>query len=75
MLPPAGLAIREYWGVDDSTIVFVADPTFGDILNFNVGGKVDLDVPRVCRRAGAGRGSAAAAHCSQWGEEGRRGQH
>lgn len=32
-----GLAIREYWGIDDNTIVFVADPSFGDILNFNVG--------------------------------------
>ncbi|KAL6756505.1 hypothetical protein V8C86DRAFT_2646671 [Haematococcus lacustris] len=41
-----GLAIRDYWGVDDSTIVFVADPTFGDILNFNVGQAVDLEVPR-----------------------------
>eukprot|EP00892_Ulva_mutabilis_P011457 jgi/Ulvmu1/8684/UM047_0024.1 len=41
-----GLAIRDYWGVDDNTIVFVADPGFGDILNFNVGQVVDLDVPR-----------------------------
>ncbi|GLC52385.1 hypothetical protein PLESTB_000623300 [Pleodorina starrii] len=41
-----GLAIREYWGVDDNTVVFVADPTFGDILNFNVGAGVDLEVPR-----------------------------
>eukprot|EP00877_Chromochloris_zofingiensis_P000360 jgi/Chrzof1/10324/Cz04g37150.t1 len=41
-----GLAIRDFWGVDDNTIVFVADPTFGDILNFNVGQGVDLEVPR-----------------------------
>ncbi|KAG2453244.1 hypothetical protein HYH02_002567 [Chlamydomonas schloesseri] len=41
-----GLAIREYWGVDDNTVVFVADPTFGDILNFNVGAGIDLEVPR-----------------------------
>lgn len=32
--------------MDDRTIVFVADPTFGNILNFNVGAIVDLDVPR-----------------------------
>uniref|UniRef100_A0A7N0UUJ8 TPM domain-containing protein n=1 Tax=Kalanchoe fedtschenkoi TaxID=63787 RepID=A0A7N0UUJ8_KALFE len=41
-----GLAIKDYWQVDDRTIVFVADPTFGNILNFNVGASVDLDVPR-----------------------------
>lgn len=41
-----GLAIKEYWRVDDDTVVFVADPTFGDILNFNVGAGVDLEVPR-----------------------------
>eukprot|EP00245_Coleochaete_scutata_P006858 TRINITY_DN21670_c0_g1_i1.p1 TRINITY_DN21670_c0_g1~~TRINITY_DN21670_c0_g1_i1.p1 ORF type:complete len:249 (-),score=47.44 TRINITY_DN21670_c0_g1_i1:13-759(-) len=42
-----GLAIRDYWGVDDSTIVFVADPSLGgNILNFNVGAYVDLNVPR-----------------------------
>eukprot|EP00268_Persea_americana_P011243 TRINITY_DN1472_c0_g2_i3.p1 TRINITY_DN1472_c0_g2~~TRINITY_DN1472_c0_g2_i3.p1 ORF type:complete len:173 (+),score=19.89 TRINITY_DN1472_c0_g2_i3:1333-1851(+) len=42
----AGLAIKDFWQVDDRTIVFVADPTFGNILNFNVGASVDLDVPR-----------------------------
>lgn len=41
-----GLAIKDFWQVDDRTIVFVADPTFGNILNFNVGDQVDLDVPR-----------------------------
>ncbi|KAL2533640.1 Thylakoid lumenal 15.0 kDa protein 2 [Abeliophyllum distichum] len=41
-----GLAIKDFWKVDDSTIVFVADPTFGNILNFNVGATVDLDIPR-----------------------------
>jgi hypothetical protein len=46
-----GLAVREFWGVDEKTIVFVADPTFGDILNFNVGQEVDLEVPRVSSRA------------------------
>jgi len=42
-----GAAVANYWAVDDSTIVFVADPTFGDLLNFNVGAAVDLDVPRT----------------------------
>ncbi|KDP29148.1 hypothetical protein JCGZ_16537 [Jatropha curcas] len=41
-----GLAIRDFWQVDDRTIVFVADPTFGNILNFNVGASVDIDIPR-----------------------------
>ncbi|XP_002968784.2 thylakoid lumenal 15.0 kDa protein 2, chloroplastic [Selaginella moellendorffii] len=41
-----GLAIREFWKVDDNTIVFVADPSLGNILNFNVGASVDLNVPR-----------------------------
>ncbi|XP_068646151.1 thylakoid lumenal 15.0 kDa protein 2, chloroplastic [Aristolochia californica] len=41
-----GLAVRDFWQVDDRTIVFVADPTFGNILNFNVGETVDLDIPR-----------------------------
>ncbi|KAK3445405.1 hypothetical protein EUGRSUZ_A01683 [Eucalyptus grandis] len=41
-----GLAIKDFWSVDDQTIVFVADPTFGNIINFNVGASVDLDIPR-----------------------------
>ncbi|KAL7248060.1 hypothetical protein ACSBR2_002879 [Camellia fascicularis] len=41
-----GLAIKDYWQVDDRTIIFVADPTFGNIINFNVGASVDLDIPR-----------------------------
>ncbi|XP_048127650.1 thylakoid lumenal 15.0 kDa protein 2, chloroplastic [Rhodamnia argentea] len=41
-----GLAIKDFWSVDDRTIVFVADPTFGNIINFNVGASVDLDIPR-----------------------------
>ncbi|XP_059463419.1 thylakoid lumenal 15.0 kDa protein 2, chloroplastic [Corylus avellana] len=41
-----GLAIKDFWQVDDRTIVFVADPTFGNILNFNVGASIDLDIPR-----------------------------
>ncbi|XAR69133.1 hypothetical protein NMG60_11000613 [Bertholletia excelsa] len=41
-----GLAIKDYWQVDDRTIVFVADPTFGNMINFNVGATLDLDIPR-----------------------------
>jgi hypothetical protein len=49
-----------------SQIVFVADPTFGDILNFNVGGAIDLEVPRVSwpsRPWGQERVAAVASCC------------
>ena len=42
-----GLAIKDYWGVDDSTVVLVADTYLsGNMLNFNVGESVDVVVPR-----------------------------
>ncbi|GAB4819312.1 hypothetical protein N2152v2_006358 [Parachlorella kessleri] len=41
-----GLAIKDYWGVDSDTVVFVADPNTGNLLNFNVGDGIDLRVPR-----------------------------
>ena len=41
-----GLAVRDYWQVDANTVVFVADPGTGNILNFNVGANVDFQVPR-----------------------------
>lgn len=40
-----GLAVKDYWGVDDDTVVFVADPGLGNILNFSVGGNIDLEIP------------------------------
>lgn len=43
----AGLAIKDFWGVDADTVVFVADPGLGNILNFNVGENIDLMVPSV----------------------------
>lgn len=46
----AGLAVKDYWAVDDNTVVFVADPGLGNILNFSVGGNLDL-----ARTTGGGR--------------------
>lgn len=40
-----GLAIKDFWGVDADTVVFVADPNTGNILNFNVGANIDLSIP------------------------------
>lgn len=43
-----GLAIVDFWGVDDDTVVCVADPSLsGNILNFNVGAALDLKVPQA----------------------------
>ncbi len=43
-----GLAVRDYWKVDEDTVVFVADPSLGgNILNFNVGANIDLRIPRA----------------------------
>eukprot|EP00890_Picochlorum_soloecismus_P006015 jgi/Picsp_1/6414/NSC_03762-R1_thylakoid lumen kda protein len=42
-----GLAIKDYWKVDEDTVVFVADPNTGNILNFNVGENIDFRVPRT----------------------------
>ncbi|UPQ99485.1 thylakoid lumenal 15.0 kDa protein [Chloropicon primus] len=41
-----GLAIKDFWKVDASTVVLVADPNTGNITNFNVGEDVDIQVPR-----------------------------
>lgn len=41
-----GLAIRDYWGVDDNTVVMVADYFGGaQLLKFNVGKNVDKLLP------------------------------
>jgi hypothetical protein len=42
-----GSAVREYWGLDDKSIVLVADSRGGNILNFNVGDAVYKLFPRT----------------------------
>ena len=47
-----GLAIKDYWGVDDNTIVMIVDrgnskSGQSNILNFNVGKGVELNLPPI----------------------------
>ena len=65
--------MKDYWGVDDKTIVFVADPTFANIINFNVGQGIDLEVPTV--RRGGGRREARFAAQRPQGASRLRGRH
>jgi hypothetical protein len=42
-----GRAVREYWGLDDKSVLVVADSRGGNILNFNVGDAVYQLMPRT----------------------------
>lgn len=42
-----GLAVKDYWGLDDKSILLVADPRGGNLLNFNVGDAVYQLLPRT----------------------------
>ena len=32
-----GLAVKEFWGLDERSLLLIADPRGGNLLNFNVG--------------------------------------
>jgi len=42
-----GLAVKSFWGLDDHSILLVADPRGGNLLNFNVGDALYPLLPRV----------------------------
>lgn len=42
-----GLAVKDYWGLDDHSLLLVADPRGGNILNFSVGDDFYTLMPRV----------------------------
>ncbi len=42
-----GTAVKQYWGLDDHSVLLVADPRGGNILNFSVGDDFYPLMPRV----------------------------
>jgi len=42
-----GQAVKAYWGLDDHSVLLVADPRGGNLLNFSVGDDVYPLLPRV----------------------------
>lgn len=42
-----GLAVKEFWGLDDKSVLLVADPRGGNLLNFSVGDAFYALLPRT----------------------------
>lgn len=42
-----GLAVKSYWGLDKKSVLLVADPRGGNLLNFNVGDSLYPLLPRT----------------------------
>jgi len=42
-----GLAVRSFWGLDERSVLLVADPRGGNLLNFNVGDAFFALMPRT----------------------------
>ena len=42
-----GIAIKDYWDLDDTSLLIVADPRGGNLLNFNVGEAYFSFMPRL----------------------------
>ena len=42
-----GLAVKDYWGLDESSLLIIADPRGGNLLSFNVGDAYFALMPRI----------------------------
>lgn len=42
-----GIAVKNYWGLDERSLLIVADPRGGNLLNFNVGEAYFALMPRI----------------------------
>ncbi len=42
-----GLAVKEFWGLDERSLLLIADPRGGNLLNFNVGDALFVLMPRI----------------------------
>lgn len=42
-----GLAVKEFWGLDERSLLVIADPRGGNLLNFNVGDALFALMPRT----------------------------
>ncbi len=42
-----GLAVKEYWDLDERSLLIIADPRGGNLLNFNVGDALFALMPRI----------------------------
>ena len=42
-----GLAVKEFWGLDERSLLLIADPRGGNLLNFNVGDAFFALMPRT----------------------------
>tara|TARA_Y100001968_G_scaffold106944_1_gene96677 strand:- start:2092 stop:2907 length:816 start_codon:yes stop_codon:yes gene_type:complete len=42
-----GLALKEFWGLDETSLLVIADPRGGNLLNFNVGEAFFALMPRI----------------------------
>ena len=42
-----GLAVKDYWNLDETSLLIIADPRGGNLLSFNVGDAYFALMPRI----------------------------